>query len=143
MSAMSDLLELKFALTALENAGTVGATTLFVSLWTTLVNDADDAGTEVSTGGTTNYGRFSITSGAPEWTAGTAAGVTTSKNTNAITYSAAGAGGYGGPVVGFGIHTAETGTGNLYFHGSLSANVQINENDTFEFAALALVITFE
>lgn len=139
MAAMSNLLALKFANMALKNVtGTIGVATLYISLFTTLQDDPESAGVEVPVGD--GYARESIA--AAGWTTATdGSNITTGKNTAAITFTVASGTGWG-LITGFGIHTAVSGIGTLYLHGSLAADVQINSGDTFEFAASAMVLTF-
>jgi len=139
MAAFSDFLELLIAQVTLENAATaVGATTMYVSLhtdWTAATGD-DATFTEVATG---SYARDPVTS-TTGWDTTVAAGVTTIDNNGAITFVTATAN--WGLIVAFGIWDAVT-TGNLYFHGEVIPSVQINTNDTFEFADAALVIELQ
>ena len=132
--AMSDFLEDLFAEISLNNAATaIGSATMNIALFTTLQSDDGVDGVE-PVNAVTPYARIGYTGG---FTVATGSGVTTAKNTSAITFAIAGTTWL--QVVGFGIYVST----DLYYHGDLTLPVQINVNDTFEFAIDALVITFE
>lgn len=135
MSAMSDYLEGQIRAHIFRTASFTKPTTLAVGLFTAAPNDAG-GGTEV-TGG--SYARVAVNPADANWTAASATdGVTT--NAAAITFPAPTAN--WGTVTHFGIFDATT-TGNLLFHGALSASRTINNGDAApQFAAGALSITF-
>ena len=156
MSAMSDFLENKFidwffraqaiGITGASAAAGTGPTTLYVSLFTAAPSDSG-GGTEV-TGG--SYARVAVTSGmgASGWAGTQSAGSTTASsgtggvtsNNGAITFPAPSAN--WGVCSHFGIHDAST-SGNLLFHGALSASKTVNNGDPApSFVAAALQITF-
>ena len=60
-------------------------------------------------------------------------------NNAEIAFAQAGAGGWG-LVTAIGLFDAAT-AGNLLYHGSLTADKQVDENDTFKIAAADLDIT--
>lgn len=61
------------------------------------------------------------------------------QNTAEIAFAQAGSGGWG-TVTHIGLFDAST-SGNLLFHGALTASKTVDENDTFKIAAGDLVIT--
>lgn len=138
MAAFSDFLELLLLQITLENASTaVGGTTMYVALYPTATPETDaKGGIEVSGG---NYARKGVTS-ATGWDTTVASGETTIDNNGAITFNTASSD--WGLITSFGIWDALT-TGELYYHGVVSPSVQINTNDTFEFADAALVIELQ
>ena len=110
--------------------------TVYIGLFTSAPNDAGSGGVEV-TGG--SYARVSVNPLDANWTAASSVdGVTT--NAAAITFPAPTAN--WGTVTHFGIFDATT-TGNLLFHGALSASRVISNGDAApQFAAGALSVTF-
>jgi hypothetical protein len=130
--AKSNYLEQKI-LDYIFNDGTFAAPQTFVSLYTSSPAD-DDSGTEVSG---TNYARQEVHENAgtsPYWNLAAVDGVGyLVDNQSAITFPTAGAGGWGS-VSHFGIHDAVS-TGNLLYHGALTASQTVNDGSTFEFAA--------
>jgi hypothetical protein len=92
-----------------------------VALYTAAPSDSG-GGTEVSTGG---YARQAVTFGAASSPGGT------TSNTGAVSFTASGAN-YG-TVTHIGIFDALT-TGNLLWHGSMTASKTVNDGDTLEFS---------
>lgn len=136
MAAMSDWAEqnvLDHSLNSNALGADISPTSVYVSLHTADPTDTD--GNEVSVSGR-DYARVQMTAG---WTAATSAGVTTARNTGAITFPQETQLGYG-PVTHFGIHDAST-AGNMMFHGSVTpSNTVVNVGDTPSFAATALIL---
>lgn len=135
MSAMSDYLEGQLRAHVFRTASFTKPTVLAVGLFTAAPSDSG-GGTEV-TGG--SYARVSANPLDANWTAASSVdGVTT--NAAAITFPAPTAN--WGTVTHFGIFDATT-TGNLLFHGALSASRVISNGDAApQFAAGALSVTF-
>ena len=104
---------------------------VYIALFTTAPSDAG-GGVEVSG---VNYVR--IDSGAFSAMTGVTDGHTS--NNAEIAFAQAGAGGWG-LVTAIGLFDAETG-GNLLYHGALTADKQVDENDTFKIAVSDLDIT--
>jgi len=128
MSALSDHAE-KLVLDWLMTTGTAARpTTWFVALYTAAPSDSG-GGTEVSAGG---YSRKSVTFNA----ASTPGGATS--NSGVVTWTASGAA--FGTVTHVGILDAST-SGNLLWHGALSASKTVNDGDTIQFAAGNLTLT--
>lgn len=122
MAALSDDAE-KLLLDWLMTAGTATRPTAwYVALYTAAPSDSG-GGTEVSTGG---YARQSVT-----FAAATSPGGTTS-NTGTVSFTASGAD-YG-TVTHIGIHSAVSGSGNLLWHGAMTASKTIADGDTLEFS---------
>lgn len=130
--AKSDYLEQKI-LDYIFNDSAFAAPQTFVSLYTSSPAD-DDSGTEVSG---TAYAREEVHENAgstPYWNLAVVDGVGyLVDNLGVITFTTAGAGGWGS-VSHFGIHDA-LAAGNLLYHGALTAAQTVNEGSTFEFAA--------
>jgi hypothetical protein len=121
MSALSDHAE-KLVLDWLMTNGTATRPTAwYLALYTAAPSDSG-GGTEVSTGG---YARQSVTFDAASTPGGT------TSNTNAPSFTASGAN-YG-TVTHVGIFDALT-TGNLLWHGAMTASKTVNDGDTLEFA---------
>jgi hypothetical protein len=122
MAALSDDAE-ALLLDWLMTAGTATRPTAwYVALYTAAPSDSG-GGTEVSTGG---YARQSVT-----FAAATSPGGTTS-NTGTVSFTASGAD-YG-TVTHIGIHSAVSGSGNLLWHGAMTASKTIADGDTLEFS---------
>jgi hypothetical protein len=123
MAALSDVSE-KLILDWLMTAGTATRPTAwYVALYTSAPSDAG-GGTEVSGGG---YARKTVA-----WDAAASPGGTT-QNTGVVTWTASGAA--FGTVTHIGIHSALSGSGNLLWHGAMTASKTVNDGDTLEFAA--------
>lgn len=135
MSAMSDYLEGEIRKHIFRTGSFTKPTTLAVGLFTAAPSDSG-GGTEVSGG---SYARVSVNPLDANWTAASSTdGVTT--NAAAITFPAPTAN--WGTVTHFGIFDATT-TGNLLFHGALTASRVISNGDAApQFAAGALSVTF-
>lgn len=122
MAALSDHAE-ALLLDWLMTSGTATRPTAwYVALFTAAPSDSG-GGTEVSTGG---YSRQSVT-----FDAASSPGGTTS-NSAAVTFTASGAD-YG-TVTHIGIFDAST-SGNLLWHGALTASKTVADGDTLEFSA--------
>ena len=129
MSAASDYLENKVLDHFLGTASTSAPATVYLALFTTDPTDAG-SGTEVSTSGT-NYARQSI--------AFSSASSGTTSNSADVEFSQATGSGFG-TVTHFGIFDAST-SGNLLFHGALTASKTIAAGDVFKVASGNLSIT--
>lgn len=126
MSAISNFLENELLDHTLATASYTAPGTVYLSLYTSDPTDAD-TGTEVSTGG---YIRQAITFGV-------ASGGTAS-NSSEETFTASGAN--FGTVTHIGIHDAET-TGNLLYHGSLTASRVVDDGESIVFAIGAVDVS--
>ncbi len=104
---------------------------VYVALFTTAPTDAG-GGVEVSG---VNYLR--VDTGAFNTMTGVTTGL--ASNLAEIPFAQAGAGGWG-LVTAIGLFDAST-VGNLLYHGSLTADKQVDENDTFKIAIGDLDIT--
>jgi hypothetical protein len=123
---MSNYLENALVNATLRNTTFTSPATVYVGLYTTDPTDAN-TGTEV-TGG--SYARKAATFGAPS------NGVSTISS--AIEFDQATAS--WGTVAYFGILDAST-SGNLLYHGALTASKTIDTGDVFKFATSALTVT--
>jgi len=123
---MSNYLENALINATLRNTSYTTPSTVYVGLYTTDPTDAN-TGTEV-TGG--SYARKAATFGAPS------NGVSTISS--AIEFDQATAS--WGTVAYFGILDAST-SGNLLYHGALTASKTIDTGDVFKFATSALTVT--
>jgi hypothetical protein len=121
MAALSDYSEILLLDWMMTTGSATRPTAWYVALYTAAPSDAG-GGTEVSTGG---YARQSVT-----FDAASSPGGTTSNN-NVVSFTASGAG-YG-TVTHVGIFDAVS-SGNLLWHGSLTASRTINDGDTLEFS---------
>lgn len=126
MAAMSNYLENALINATLRNTAYTSPSTVYVALFTSDPTDAG-SGTEVSGG---SYARKSATFGAPS------NGV--SSISSAVEFDQAT--GSWGTVTHFGIYDALT-TGNLLYHGALTASKAIDTGDVFKFASGALTVT--
>lgn len=126
MSAFSNYLENAIVNATLRNTTYTSPTTVYVALFTTDPTDAG-SGTEVSGG---SYARQSCAFDAPSNGA--------TANTSTITFPVATAN--WGTVTHFGIYDAST-SGNLLYHGALTASKVINNTDQFLFNAGEIDIT--
>ena len=122
MAALSDAAEVLILNYLMTATSVTRPTAWYVGLYTGAPSDSG-GGTEVSTGG---YERKTVA-----WATATGAGGTTS-NTDAPTWTASG--GAFGTVTHIGIHSAATGSGNLLWHGAMTASKVVNDGDTLEFA---------
>jgi hypothetical protein len=126
MAAMSNYLENALINATLRNTSYTSPTTVYVALFTSDPTDAG-SGTEVSGG---SYARKAATFGAPSNGASTIS--------SAIEFDQAT--GSWGTVTHFGIYDAST-SGNLLYHGALTASKAIDTGDVFKFASSALTVT--
>ena len=126
MAAMSNYLENALINATLRNTTYTSPATVYIGLFTSDPTDAG-SGTEVSGG---SYARKAATFGAPS------NGVSTISS--AIEFDQATAN--WGTVTHFGILDAST-SGNLLYHGALTASKAIDTGDVFKFATSALTVT--
>lgn len=122
MAALSDHAEALLLDWLMTNGTATRPTAWYVGLFTAAPSDSG-GGTEVSTGG---YSRQSVT-----FDAASSPGGTTS-NSGAVSFTASGAD-YG-TVTHIGIFDAST-SGNLLWHGALTASKTVADGDTLEFSA--------
>jgi hypothetical protein len=122
MAALSDHAEALLLDWLMTNGTATRPTAWYVGLFTAAPSDSG-GGTEVSTGG---YARQSVT-----FDAASSPGGTTS-NSGAVSFTASGAD-YG-TVTHIGIFDAST-SGNLLWHGALTASKTVADGDTLEFSA--------
>lgn len=108
--------------------------TVYIALFTATPNAAG-GGTEVSTGGGTNYARQSVTNDGTSW-GSAASGV--KSNLNLIDFGTAGAN--WGTITAGAIMSASTAGYILYF-GPLTSSKTINTNDGFRIPIGGLVLT--
>jgi len=121
MAALSDFAEKLLLDWAMTTGSATRPTAWYVGLFTAAPSDSG-GGTEVSTGG---YARQAVTFGAASSPGGT------TSNTGAVSFTASGAN-YG-TVTHIGIFDALT-TGNLLWHGAMTASKTVNDGDTLEFS---------
>ena len=126
MAEMSNYLENALINVTLRATSYTAPTTVYLALYTTDPTDAD-TGTECSG---TSYARQAITFGAPS------NGVST--NSAAVEFDQAT--GSWGTITHMGLYDAST-SGNLLFHGALTASKVIDAGDVFKFASTALAVT--
>jgi hypothetical protein len=126
MAAMSNYLENALINATLRNTSYTTPSTVYVGLYTSDPTDAN-TDTEVSGG---SYARKAATFGAPS------DGVSTISS--AIEFDQATDS--WGTVAYFGILDAST-SGNLLYHGALTASKTIDTGDVFKFATSALTVT--
>ena len=121
MAALSDYAEKLLLDWAMTTGSATRPTAWYVALYTAAPSDSG-GGTEVSTGG---YSRQAVTFGAASSPGGT------TSNTGAVSFTASGAN-YG-TVTHIGIFDNST-SGNLLWHGALTASKTVNDGDTLEFS---------
>lgn len=121
MAALSDYAEKLLLDWMMTTGSATRPTAWYVALYTAAPSDSG-GGTEVSTGG---YSRKSVA-----FDAASSPGGTTS-NSGVVSWTASGAN-YG-TVTHIGIFDAST-SGNLLWHGALTASKVVNDGDTLEFA---------
>ena len=126
MAAMSNYLENAVINAVLRNTTYTSPATVYVALFTTDPTDAN-TGTEC-TGA--SYVRKAMTFGAPS------NGVTS--NSSAVEFDQATTS--WGTITHMGLYDAST-SGNLLFHGALTASKVIDAGDVFKFASTALAVT--
>jgi hypothetical protein len=122
MAALSDYAEKLLLDWSMTTGSATRPTAWYVALYTSAPTDAG-GGTEVSGGG---YARQSVTFAAATSGAGT------TSNTGDVSWTASGAA--FGTVVAIGIFDAST-SGNLLWHGNMTASKTIADGDTLEFSA--------
>ena len=122
MAALSDYAEKLLLDWSMTTGSATRPTAWYVALYTSAPTDAG-GGTEVSGGG---YARKAVTFAAATSGAGT------TSNTGDVTWTASGAA--FGTVVAIGIFDAAT-SGNLLWHGNMTASKTIADGDTLEFSA--------
>lgn len=123
MAALSDAAEVLILNYLMTAESVTRPTAWYVALYTGAPSDAG-GGTEVSGSG---YSRKTV-----NWAVASGTGGTTS-NSNVPTWTASG--GAFGTVTHIGIHSASSGSGNLLWHGAMTASKVVNDGDTLEFAA--------
>lgn len=128
MAAISDYLENALINATLRNTTYTSPATVYIGLFTTDPTD-DGSGTEVSGG---SYARTSATFAAPS---------NGSSATNADVQFPQATGNWG-TVTHFGIFDAST-SGNLLYHGALTASKTIETGDVFKIASGNLTVTLE
>lgn len=121
MAALSDYAEKLLLDWMMTTGSATRPTAWYVALYTAAPSDSG-GGTEVSGSG---YSRQSVTFAAASTPGGT------TSNTGAVTFTAAG--GSWGTVSHIGLHDAST-SGNLLWHGAMTASKTIGDGDTLEFA---------
>lgn len=126
MSAMSNYLENAIVNATLRNTSYTSPAAVYVALFTTDPTDAG-SGTEVSGG---SYARQAATFGAPS----------NGASTTSADISFPQATGSWGTVTHFGVYDASS-TGNLLYHGALTASKTIETGDIFKIASGSLTIT--
>ena len=122
MAALSDYAEKLLLDYSMTTGSVTRPTAWYVALYTSAPTDAG-GGTEVSGGG---YARKAVTFAAATSGAGT------TSNTGDVTWTASGAA--FGTVVAIGIFDAAS-SGNLLWHGNMTASKTIADGDTLEFSA--------
>jgi hypothetical protein len=144
MSAMSDYLENKLVDHVLRATSYTAASTRYIALFTAAPSDSG-GGTEVSGGA---YARAQLDASTTNWTNTQASGSGVSSGTGGvtqnnatITFPAPSVANWG-VVTHWGMFDAST-SGNLLFHGALTASKTINDGDAAPtFPAGSLVITW-
>ena len=126
MAAMSNYLENALINATIRNTTYTSPSVVYAALFTSDPTDAG-TGTEVSGG---SYTRKSITFGAPSNGAST--------NSAAVEFDQAT--GNWGTITHFGIYDAST-SGNLLYHGALTASKTIDTGDVFKFAISNISVT--
>jgi len=126
MAAMSNYLENALINATLRNTTFTSPATVYVGLFTSDPTDAG-SGTEVSGG---SYAREAMTFGAPSNGA--------SVNSAAVEFDQAT--GDWGTITHFAIFDALT-TGNMLYHGALTASKTIETGDVFKFATSSVSVT--
>jgi hypothetical protein len=121
MAALSDYAEKLLLDWMMTNGSATRPTAWYVALYTAAPSDSG-GGTEVSGNG---YARKAVTFAAASTPGGT------TSNTGAVSFTAAG--GSWGTITHIGIHNALS-SGNLLWHGSMTASKTIADGDTLEFA---------
>lgn len=128
MSALSNYAEKLLLDWMMTTGSATRPTAWYVALYTAAPSDSG-GGTEVSGNG---YSRQAVT-----FAAGSSPGGTTD-NTGSVSFTASG--GNWGSITHIGIFDADT-SGNLLWHGALTASKTVNDGDTLQFAAGAIDLT--
>lgn len=126
MAAMSNYLENALINAVLRNTSYTSPTTVYAALFTSDPTDAG-SGTEVSGG---SYARQAMTFGAPSNGAST--------NSAAVEFPQATAN--WGTITHFALYDAVS-SGNMLFHGALTASKNIETGDVFKFATSSVSVT--
>lgn len=126
MAAMSNYLENALVNAVLRNTSYTSPTTVYVALFT---SDPTDAGTGTECTGS-GYTRKAMAFSSPSNGA--------SSNSSAVEFDQAT--GSWGTITHMGLFDAST-SGNLLFHGALTASKVIDTGDVFKFASSALSVT--
>jgi hypothetical protein len=145
MAAFSNYLQNKVLDWMLRGQTFTPPSTVYIGLFTTNDNAANNSGVEVSGG---SYARVSVSSALANWAGTQSAGSTTASsgssgatsNNGVLTFAAPTAN--WGSIQGIGIFDASTG-GNLLFYSPLTTAKTVNNGDpapTFQAAALSLSI---
>ena len=121
MAALSDYAEKLLLDWSMTTGSATRPTAWYVALYTSAPSDSG-GGTEVSTGG---YARQTVTFGAAATPGGT------TDNTTTVTFTASGDN--WGTVSHIGLFDAST-SGNLLWHGAMTAPKTVNDGDTLEFS---------
>lgn len=121
MAALSDYSEKLLLDWAMTTGSATRPTAWYVALYTAAPSDSG-GGTEVSGSG---YARQSVTFDAASTPGGT------TSNTGAVSFTASG--GAFGTVVAIGIFDAVS-SGNLLWHGNMTASKTVDDGDTLEFS---------
>ena len=121
MAALSDYSEKLLLDWAMTTGSATRPTAWYVALYTVAPSDSG-GGTEVSGSG---YARQSVTFDAAATPGGT------TSNTGAVSFTASG--GAFGTVVAIGIFDAVS-SGNLLWHGTMTASKTVDDGDTLEFS---------
>ena len=128
MSALSDYAEKLLLDWMMTNGTATRPTAWYIALYTAPPSDSG-GGTEVAGNG---YSRQAVTFGAASSPGGT------TDNTGSVSFTATG--GNWGTITHVGIFDAST-TGNMLWHGAMTASRTINDGDTLSFAIGAVTIT--
>lgn len=130
MANLSNYLEKLLLDWSMTDGSATRPTAWYLALYTAAPNDAG-GGTEVSGNG---YAREALTFGAAASPAGT------TSNTNLVTFEADG--GSWGTITHFGIFDAVS-SGNLLWHGAMTAERTIGNGDKLEFAIGSVGLTLD
>lgn len=142
MGAFSNFLEDTLLKHIFRGTAYTAATTVYVSLHTTLPTEDNVTPSEVSGNAYARVATVTSPTGSSVWAAPTVSGAAfQTSNSGAINYPTPGPAGWG-TVTSFAIYDALT-AGNLLFLGPLTASKVINAGDAVSFAAGALVIQLD
>jgi hypothetical protein len=144
MSEMSDFTEDDLVKHFFRTGNATAVTVMAIALLTTAADDDDTAQFSTQTGvEVANSGAYARVDRPPldaNWTA-TAGGDGQTDNAAAITFTTA-TGNWGTVVAIAMCDSATYDTGNVYFHTTVDTSKAINTDDTAEFAAGAITVTF-